>query len=224
MKKMSFSEENYIKTIYYLSNDGTVEVAMNAIASRLATKASSVTDMIKKLAEKQLVDYRKYQGVTLTKKGSLYAVKIIRNHRLWEFFLVNKLGFPWDEIHEIAEELEHITSEKLVNRLDAFLDYPVIDPHGEPIPDKDGNIPTIDRKPLASALIGEQNVIIGVNDLSSDFLKYLDKVEISLGDQITVTEKELFDGSMTIKINNRTVRLSSIAAHYIFIQKKPIHV
>ena len=136
----SFTEENYLKAIYKLSLNGVQGVSTNAIADKLATKPSSVTDMIKKLADKKLVSYQKYQGVNLTKKGSDVAVSIIRNHRLWEVFLVEKLNFKWDEVHDLAEELEHINTHKLTERLDEFLGFPKFDPHGDPIPDKDGNI------------------------------------------------------------------------------------
>ena len=131
---VTLSEENYLKAIYHLSKEGTVDVSTNAIAEKIESKASSVTDMIKKLAEKNLVNYVKYQGVTLTNEGRLAAASVIRKHRLWEVFLVDKLNFSWDEVHDVAEQLEHIKSLKLVNELDAFLQYPKHDPHGDPIP------------------------------------------------------------------------------------------
>ena len=140
---MTTSEENYLKVIYHLSNLSPKGVNTNAIAGMLDTKASSVTDMLKKLSDKELVDYQKYQGVFLTDKGKLNAKMIVRNHRLWEVFLVEKLGFAWDEVHEVAEELEHIRSEKLINQLDKFLNFPSFDPHGDPIPNAKGEIPTI---------------------------------------------------------------------------------
>ena len=135
---MTTSEENYLKVIYHLSNLSPKGVNTNAIAGMLDTKASSVTDMLKKLSDKELVDYQKYQGVFLTEKGKLNAKMIVRKHRLWEVFLVEKLGFAWDEVHEVAEELEHIRSEKLINQLDKFLNFPSFDPHGDPIPNAKG--------------------------------------------------------------------------------------
>ncbi len=146
---MTTSEENYLKVIYHLSNLSPKGVNTNAIAGMLDTKASSVTDMLKKLSDKELVDYQKYQGVFLTDKGRLNAKMIVRNHRLWEVFLVEKLGFAWDEVHEVAEELEHIRSEKLINQLDKFLNFPSFDPHGDPIPNAKGEIPTIAKQLLS---------------------------------------------------------------------------
>ena len=137
---MTQSEENYLKIIYHLSLVSKTEIATNSIAEKMETKASSVTDMLKKLAEKKLVSYQKYQGVSLTETGLLTAKMIVRKHRLWEVFLVDKLNFTWDEVHEIAEELEHIKSDELIDKLDEFLDYPSEDPHGDPIPDKNGKI------------------------------------------------------------------------------------
>src|SRR6476620_10565441 len=137
---MTFSEENYLKTIYHITSSSGAEVSTNAIAEKMETKASSVTDMLKKLADKDLVHYKKYQGVSLTDKGLHSAKMIVRKHRLWEIFLVEKLAFSWDEVHDIAEQLEHIKSEQLVNKLDAFLNFPTEDPHGDPIPNAEGNI------------------------------------------------------------------------------------
>src|SRR6188768_3076308 len=146
---MTFSEENYLKSIYHLTASLETEVSTNAIAEKMETKASSVTDMLKKLAEKDLVNYKKYQGVTLTEKGLLNAKMIVRKHRLWEVFLVEKLDFSWDEVHDVAEQLEHIKSEKLINKLDEFLDFPTEDPHGDPIPNGKGEIEKIHKQLLA---------------------------------------------------------------------------
>ena len=143
---MTFSEENYLKTIYHLNLILDSEISTNAIAEKMETKASSVTDMLKKLAEKNLVNYKKYQGVSLTLEGKLAAKMIVRKHRLWEVFLVDKLDFSWDEVHDVAEQLEHIKSEKLINKLDDFLGNPTEDPHGDPIPDAKGNVIKIKKK------------------------------------------------------------------------------
>ena len=143
---MTLSEENYLKTIYHLTNSIDSEVSTNAIAEKMETKASSVTDMLKKLADKGLIHYKKYQGVSLTDSGKLAAKMIVRKHRIWEVFLLEKLQFPWDEVHDIAEQLEHIKSEKLINKLDDFLGNPTEDPHGDPIPDKQGKIAKIEKQ------------------------------------------------------------------------------
>lgn len=216
----SQSEENYIKQIYHLSLISEKGISTNAIAEKLDTKASSVTDMIKKLSEKKLLEYKKYQGVTLTNLGKKTAMDIIRKHRLWEVFLVEKLNFSWDEVHEIAEELEHIKSPKLIDKLNAFLGFPKYDPHGDPIPDKHGNIPKIKKRILAVLEKGDCGVCVGVKDTSPEFLQFLDKKGIELGQEIKVIEKEQFDNSLQIKINNKTLTISDKVAGNIYIKKK----
>ncbi len=215
----SQTEENYIKAIYHLDSISSKGISTNAIAKKLDTKASSVTDMIKKLSEKKVVIYKKYQGVTLTDFGKKTAANIIRKHRLWEVFLVEKLNFSWDEVHEVAEQLEHIKSPKLINELDALLDYPKRDPHGDPIPDKDGNLQTIEKSLLSSLQKGETGICVGVDDSSSKFLKFLDKQGIALGKEIEILEKEPFDESLQIKINGQAITISNKVANNIYIQK-----
>lgn len=215
---MTISEENYIKVIYHLSLVLPKGVTTNAIAEKLETKASSVTDMLKKLAEKKWVFYQKYQGVSLTENGNLIAKMIVRKHRLWEVFLVEKLDFSWDEVHDIAEQLEHIKSEKLINKLDNFLGNPTEDPHGDPIPDADGKIVKIEKRLLAELEKNQTGICVGVKDTSSDFLKYLDKHEIALGSQIEIIEKENFDNSLKIKIGNKEVTISNKIASNLYIQ------
>lgn len=215
----SQSEENYIKTMYHLAADYKKGISTNAIAKKLDTKASSVTDMVKKLSEKNVVSYKKYQGVTLTDFGKKIAANIVRKHRLWEVFLVDKLNFSWDEVHEVAEQLEHIQSPKLINELDAFLDYPKRDPHGDPIPDKEGNLQTIEKSLLSTLKKNEMGVCVGVDDSSSEFLRFLDKQEIALGKQIKVVEKEPFDGSLVIEMDGKTLTVSSKIASNLYIQK-----
>jgi DtxR family Mn-dependent transcriptional regulator len=215
---MTFSEENYLKTIYHLTNASNSEVSTNAIAEMMETKASSVTDMLKKLAEKNLVNYKKYQGVSLTENGSLKAKMIVRKHRLWEVFLFEKLDFSWDEVHEIAEELEHIKSEKLINKLDDFLGNPTEDPHGDPIPDRNGKISKVQKLVLAELNENQTGICIGVKDSSSQFLKYLDKNQINLGSKITVILKEEFDFSLKIKVEEKTVAISNIIANNLYIR------
>ncbi|MCD8403186.1 metal-dependent transcriptional regulator [Tenacibaculum finnmarkense] len=216
----SQSEENYIKTIYHLALVSDKGITTNAIAKMLVTKASSVTDMIKKLSDKEVVIYKKYQGVTLTEFGQKTAANIIRKHRLWEVFLVEKLNFSWDEVHEVAEQLEHIQSPKLIDELDAFLGHPKTDPHGDPIPDKEGNLPQIQKSLLATLHKNEQGVCVGVNDTSSEFLRFLDKQEIALGQHIEVLDKEPFDDSFLVRINAKEMTISNKVANNIYIQKK----
>lgn len=215
----SQSEENYIKTIYHLAVDSEKGISTNAIAKKLTTKASSVTDMVKKLSEKEVVVYKKYQGVRLTDFGKKTAANIIRKHRLWEVFLVEKLNFSWDEVHEVAEQLEHIKSPKLINELDAFLGFPKQDPHGDPIPDKDGNIQVIDKKLLATLETNDKGVCVGVNDSSSEFLQFLDKQGIGLGAVIEILEREPFDESLKIKVNDKELTISNKIANNLYIQK-----
>lgn len=204
----SLSEENYLKAIYHLEHAGKGGVSTNALAEGMETKASSVTDMVKKLSDKKLVNYRKYQGVKLSDLGRKTAVDIIRKHRLWEVFLVEKLNFSWDEVHEVAEQLEHIKSEKLIQELDRFLEYPRRDPHGDPIPNAEGKFVVSNQMILAELETGETGMCVGVKDSSADFLQYLDKNKISLGKEITVLEKENFDRSMLIEIDGKEIRIS----------------
>lgn len=215
---ITLTEENYIKAIYHLARQGTTTVSTNAIAQEMNTKASSVTDMVKKLSEKNYVIYKKYQGVSLTEDGRRIAIGIIRKHRLWEVFLVEKLNFSWDEVHEVAEQLEHIKSDKLIDQLDAFLEFPTHDPHGDPIPDKSGKIKKIDKVLLSQVAVGEHCICVGVKDSSSEFLKYLDKNRIALGSNLTVRSKEPFDNSMTIKMETEEFTISHVIANNLFVK------
>ncbi|MBG6109201.1 DtxR family Mn-dependent transcriptional regulator [Flavobacterium sp. CG_23.5] len=215
---MTFSEENYLKTIYHLTIISDSEISTNAIAEKMETKASSVTDMLKKLAEKDLVHYKKYQGVSLTEKGKLSAKMIVRKHRLWEVFLVEKLDFSWDEVHDIAEQLEHIKSEKLINKLDDFLGNPTEDPHGDPIPDVNGRIIKIEKQLLSELAENQCGICVGVKDTSSEFLKYLDKQEISLGSKIEIIGKESFDLSLKIKVDHKDLTISHKIASNLFVK------
>ena len=215
---MTYSEENYIKAIYHLSLFQKKGVNTNAIAKMIETKASSVTDMIKKLAEKGLVEYQKYQGVTLTETGLYSAKMIVRKHRLWEVFLVEKLDFSWDEVHDVAEELEHIKSEKLINKLDAFLGFPTEDPHGDPIPNEKGEIKKVDKKLLSDLKIGQRSICVGVKDTSSEFLKYLDKQHIALGSNFEIIEKESFDASLIVLVNENEMNISNKIASNLYVK------
>ena len=215
---MTISEENYIKVIYHLSLVSPKGVNTNAIAGMLDTKASSVTDMLKKLSEKELVAYQKYQGVSLTEKGFYSAKMIVRKHRLWEVFLVEKLNFSWDEVHEIAEELEHIKSEALINKLDEFLEFPDFDPHGDPIPNANGVIKKVNKLLLSEAILNTEYKCVGVKDSSSDFLQYLDKQKIALGSKITVKEKESFDDTLLVQIDSRQLTISNKIANNLYVK------
>ena len=215
---VTLSEENYLKAIYHLGKLGSIAVSTNAIAEKIDTKASSVTDMLKKLADKNLVNYKKYQGVNLTEEGRLTAASVIRKHRLWDVFLVDKLNFSWDEVHDVAEQLEHIKSEKLINELDSFLEFPTEDPHGDAIPDREANLNKPQKIFLSQVNKSVNCSCVGVKDSSANFLKYLDKNNIALGTDIQVLTKEPFDESMTIKINDSDLAISKDIANNIYVK------
>jgi DtxR family Mn-dependent transcriptional regulator len=217
-KMQSYTEENYLKIIYHLSVISN-PVQTNAIAERIQTKAASVTDMLKKLSEKELVNYVKYQGVTLTEKGKLSAINIVRKHRLWEVFLVEKLNFKWDEVHDVAEELEHIKSTLLVERLDEFLDFPKVDPHGDPIPDQHGNFADLAFIKLSKLKPNEKGTITGVSEHSTPFLKHLEKLGLTLGKKIAISEIIDFDGSVELSIDGHQINISREVAKHILISK-----
>lgn len=214
----SFTEENYLKAIYHLSAENQKAVNTNQIAAILSTKAASVTDMLKKLSTKNLIDYERYQGVSLTDEGNMIALKIIRKHRLWEFFLVEKLAFGWDEVHELAEQLEHIQSTKLINRLDEFLGFPATDPHGDPIPDQNGKIEKCSVKTVSDLSLGESGTISGVKEHSTLFLQYLEKMDLKIGRKICVEEIIAFDETVIIRMeNSEKINISKEAAKNILI-------
>jgi DtxR family Mn-dependent transcriptional regulator len=200
---LSLTEENYLKAIYHLSQDGIRGVSTSEIADAMQTKAASVTDMIKRLSSKGLVSYEKYHGVEISRKGKTDALNVIRKHRLWETFLVNKLGFAWSDVHEVAEQLEHIQSPLLIEKLDVFLGHPSHDPHGHPIPDKHGKIVDVKNRPLSLVEKGRQGKVCSVTDSSSSFLQFLDKVGIHLGSVLLVQEKETFDGSLEVMLDGK---------------------
>jgi DtxR family Mn-dependent transcriptional regulator len=216
---LSYTEENYIKVIYHLSNDGEREVFTNDISEELQTKPASVSDMLKKLSQKELVNYKKYQGVTLTKSGRAAALKVIRKHRLWEVFLVEKLNFNWDEVHDVAEQLEHIQSNLLIERLDAFLGYPAYDPHGDPIPSVDGKMKVKKMILLADVKSGFTGEVTCLKETSSAFLKYLDHIGIKIGTAIKVNTIAEFDASMDISIgaNAQRTNISSEVSNNIYV-------
>lgn len=214
----SFTEENYLKIIYHLSENNDQPVQTNAIAEKIQTRAASVTDMIRKLADKQLVAYKKYQGVRLTESGKLAAINIIRRHRLWEVFLVDKLHFKWDEVHDIAEELEHIQSSELTDRLDEFLAFPKNDPHGDPIPDKQGKFDHVPFIKLSKLKLNETGLIMGVSEHSSTFLKHLEKLGLTLGKTVKVSAIAEFDGSVELSIEEKKISITREVAKHILIR------
>lgn len=213
------TEENYLKAIYSLKVKYGKEVSTNALAKKLDTKASSITDMVKKLSVKKLVEYEKYKGVSLTEKGKKIAVNIIRNHRLWEVFLVEKLNFKWDEVHDLAEQLEHINTEKLTNSLDEFLNFPKFDPHGDPIPNKNGEIPKREESFLLSELkIGDKGIVVGVKNSEIDFLHFLEEKKLTLGKNIELVKEFSFDKSRIISLQDEELTLSEQVCKNIIVK------
>ena len=201
---LSITEENYLKALFKLTSSSLEKsnAGTNEMATHLNVKPATVNDMLKKLKEKNLINYEKYKKITFTPEGKKLALEVLRKHRLWETFLYEKLQFSWDEVHEVAEQLEHIQSERLVNKLDEFLGFPTEDPHGDAIPDIHGNMKTIEKQLLSDGIISQKYICVGVKDTSSEFLKYLDKQEIALGSKIEFLSKESFDLSVKIKIDN----------------------
>ncbi|MEM9390603.1 MAG: metal-dependent transcriptional regulator [Bacteroidota bacterium] len=206
---LSFAEENYLKAIYHLAEQSGQSVSTNAIADELNTKAASVTDMIKRLSSKGVLSYQKYRGVYVSEAGKIAALQVIRKHRLWETFLVAKLKFNWDEVHEVAEQLEHIKSPLLIKRLDELLGHPKFDPHGDPIPDENGEYKEKPKTPLFELQIEQSGIVVTVQDDSPAFLQYLDKIGIYIGAKIKVVDKVEFDGSMEIQIDGRKTNFIS---------------
>lgn len=213
------AEENYLKAIYSLTTAEKPEVGTNDLAEHLSTKASSVTDMAKRLAEKNLINYLPYKGFSLSDDGRAIALSIIRKHRLWESFLVEKLGFKWDEVHEIAEQLEHINSEKLTDKLDEFLGFPKVDPHGDPIPDKNGHFVKEETILLSELPLKKNGKIVGVKDSSAPFLQYLESQQLVLGTAIELMERFPFDQSMQLKVNDqKSITISQLVSKNLIIK------
>lgn len=219
-KSPSHTEENYLKAVYKLAEaEPTMPgVSTNRIAGALATRAASVTDMLRRLADKGLLNYEKYRGVQLTAEGQRLALLTIRKHRLWEVFLVQQLGFNWDEVHEVAEELEHVQSPLLMRRLDAFLGHPALDPHGDPIPTENGAMPRPAHRLLADLGVGAYGTLAAVKNTSAPFLQYLDKAGLQLGAVVEVLDKITFDNSFEIRVNReRTVLISAEVSRNLFV-------
>lgn len=221
MESLSHTEENYLKAIFKISERDGESVGNNAISTEMQTSAASVTDMIGRLSKKGLVNYQKHRGVSLTPDGRKVATHLVRKHRLWEAFLVEKLGFTWDEVHDIAEQLEHIRSLVLVERLDEFLGRPQFDPHGDPIPDADGNFAVRKQIQLAELEVGDQGVVVGVQDHASSFLQYLDRIDLGLGTRVKMLEHFEYDESVRIgRSSKEELVLSKKVSQNLFVQKK----
>ena len=221
--EISLTEENYIKAIFSITaqNEGA-GVSTNELSEHLNNKAGSVTDMLKRLAEKKLIHYQKYKGVFLTNRGEKTAIDIVRKHRLWEVFLTEKLRFKWDEVHDIAEQLEHIKSDDLVERLDAYLGKPKFDPHGDPIPDAKGHLNSVKAKPLNQLKTKGQFIFMGVSEHSKSFLQHLTSIGLKIGDTIKVEEINEFDNSLKVKINKTASQFFSdkVSTHILVEVKK----
>ncbi|TAH02713.1 MAG: metal-dependent transcriptional regulator [Sphingobacteriales bacterium] len=216
--KYSTSKENYLKAIFHLQQENK-NVTTNALAEALQTKPASVTDMLKKLKEQKLLLYEKYYGVKLTAEGKKVALQIIRKHRLWEYFLVEKLAFGWEEVHEIAEELEHIGSKKLIDRLDDFLGNPRVDPHGDPIPDSNGKIEPFKQVALSDYKINKPTIVRSIGNQSVEMLELLKHKKILIGSKLEIKNKFDFDLSLEIKIANQSpITISDQLAKNIFVQ------
>lgn len=218
MLNYSTSEENYIKAIYHLQQqDGNVTT--NELAAELKAKPASITDMMKKLKAKKLLHYEPYQGFSLSNEGKKVALGIIRRHRLWEYFLAEKLKFTWDEVHEVAEDLEHVSSKKLIDKLDEFLGFPRVDPHGDPIPDQDGKIETSRQVCLLDLPFNKSAVVSHVSDQSSEILELLKHKNIGMGTKLEVKKKFSFDNSMEVKAGRQPVfTISEQLAKNIFVK------
>lgn len=216
--KKTYSEENYLKAIYHLSKMEN-KVSPKAIADALENNPASVIDMLKKLQDKLLITYDKFNGAFLTTSGELAALDIIRKHRLWEVFLVEKLNYGWDEVHDIAEQLEHIHDDQLAKKLDDYLGNPAVDPHGDPIPSSNGKMPVYATTPLSDIHVGQSCKVGSVRDTSAPFLKYLKQLGLGLGTTVNVIEKQEFDHSMVITIDNGAQKTVShkMTAHILVI-------
>ncbi len=217
---LSTTEENYLKAIFKLSLKGPENISTNNIAAETQTTAASVSDMLKRLSDKQLVAYEKYKGVQLTDTGRNIAIELIRSHRLWEVFLVDKLGYKWDEVHVIAEELEHIKTPDLISRLEAFLGYPTNDPHGDPIPDAEGNIHHHEPISLNELQVTEKGIVVRVGEQSVAFLQYLDRIKLHIGSRVDVLEVNSYDNSRLIRINStESVFLSEKVSKNLIVKR-----
>jgi DtxR family Mn-dependent transcriptional regulator len=202
------SEENYLKAIYNLSNSGDEKISPTTIAEKLGNNPASVIDMLKKLTEKKLIRYEKTKGAKLTEKGLKTALALVRNHRLWEVFLLEKLNYSWDEVHNIAEQLEHVHHPELADRLDKYLDFPQYDPHGDPIPNANGQVAALPSTTLDEVTAGKICRVVAVKDTSPTFLQYLERLNIRIGVPIKVLDKIDYDGSVAIQVDKNKATVS----------------
>ncbi len=219
---LSYTEENYLKGLMKLchQNSEKNEAGTNEMAAYLGVKPATATDMFKKLKEKKLIEYERYGKISLTESGKEKAIMVVRKHRLWETFLYEKLDFSWDEVHEVAEQLEHIQSAKLVDKLDSFLNFPEFDPHGDPIPKANGEMPELFKTLLSDLEAGESGMVMAVKDTSAVFLQYLQKLGVNIGTKISVLEVIAFDGSLTIQIGNSEAKSVSMKfAESLFVRR-----
>lgn len=215
---LSIAEENYIKAIHHLASKG--KVSTNNLAEAMQTKASSATDMVQRLSEKGYVVYIKYYGVSLSNQGLRAALKTIRKHRLWEVFLVKKLGFEWDEVHDIAEQLEHVRSQKLTDKLSSFLGDPMFDPHGDPIPNNQGELPKHSTKTLKQCEVGQRVFVVRVKDGDPEFLQYLRRIDLKLGEQFRIKSHFSFDGTLEVeRQDNSLLMLSSTVSEHLYVNE-----
>lgn len=213
----NISTENYLSEIYKLEQS-KIKVKTNILAKKLDISNAAVTDMLKKLSSNGLILYERYKNIQLTKKGKNYAAVIVRRHRIWEIFLNQIVGLPWDKVHDEAHRLEHSSSDELIDRIEEMLNYPEFDPHGDPIPSKDGSIPKLKESTnLSKVKIGEWGKVIRVNDYDNEFLNYLSRIGLKLGKKITVKDKLNFDNSLLIKIGDKQINISGKLASNIFI-------
>jgi DtxR family transcriptional regulator, Mn-dependent transcriptional regulator len=214
------SEENYLKAIFHLQEkEGTVTT--NALAEKLQTKPASVTDMMKKLSAKKLLNYKPYYGFSLSTEGKKIALFIIRRHRLWEYFLSEKLKFDWNEVHALAEELEHVSSKQLIDRLDEYLGHPQFDPHGDPIPDHKGKMKTVNKVSLFDLPFNQTAEVLQVTNQSSEMLELLEHKNINIGTKLEVKKHFDFDHSVELKIKTTTITISEQLAKNIFVTYEP---
>ena len=216
---LSQTEENYLKALFHLTSESSTkaEVGTNELAATLTVKPATVNDMLKRLKEKKLVNYEKYGKISLTVSGKKQAIEIIRKHRLWETFLYEKLEFTWDEVHEVAEQLEHIHSPKLIEKLEKFLNYPKVDPHGDTIPNAKGELIFQERKTLSQIAVGKTCRLIAVKNNSASFLQYVMKVGLGLSSKIKVLNRQDFDGTIEIDVNGKKSIISQKFADNLFV-------
>jgi len=204
MKAITFTEENYVKAIYVLAGEAQGRIANQAIAARLDINPATVTEMLRRLRDKKLIVYSRLDGASLTKLGKDLALKVVRKHRLWETFLVQKMEFTWAEVHEVAEQLEHLQSDKLMEQLDKLLGYPQFDPHGDPIPDRHGKLPRLKALPLSERTPGRKFRLVAVADNSPAFLTLLDTLKLALNDTIEIIDVREYDSSLNVILDGRT--------------------